>query len=388
MAALVQSFPQQSSTVTMLQSRPSSASGILQPSQNQPHAQYPINNSQGNRNSYHGMNNGQGVSNYRGQTSMAPIAPYAFTSTPALGQRAQGGPHLRADQRTSSAPIIPTFQHSEGNQAVPRTRYPAAASVSTTSTSSSSDLSSFGHQSGSKDDFSLASTARVATRAPRPHSTIITSASGSLAPPSLSSPVKASPDRYRRPANRRADSSNSQQSSPQPPSLANMPNVQNFYGNSVQQAQMTNSLQGLNLQMPQFKGVAADDTQMNRPHQEQAKRYRRRSIHTIDAQDYTHYKVESLPTSAQGPRQLHSSPGPSHNEQPRHPVDPLRSSPIVTVRPATPHGRNDSSESVNSTRSNSRPSSVSCKFMLICISAIYPQPINTPWGLHFANALT
>ena len=41
------------------------------------------------------MSNGMGITNYRGHTAVAPIAPYAFTSTPSLatpGQRQ--GPHL------------------------------------------------------------------------------------------------------------------------------------------------------------------------------------------------------------------------------------------------------------------------------------------------------
>ncbi|RDW84708.1 putative BNI4 [Coleophoma cylindrospora] len=366
----------------MLQTRPSSASGIIQTSQSPSHLQYPSNQSQSKRNSYHGLSNGSGGS-YRGQTSTAPIAPYAFTSTPALGQRTQGGPHLRPEQRTISAPIIPTYQHEEGGQAVPRTRYPAAASISTTSTSSSSDMSTMSQHSGSKDDFALtSSTAQIAQRAPRPHSTIITSFTSSLAPPALSSPQKASPDRYRRPAHRRANSSTgSQQPSSQPSSLTSMPNVHNFYGVSTQQSQAANSLQSLNLQMPQSKGSTADDLQLNKQTSDQAaKRYRRRSIHTIDAHDYTYYNGSALAPafSPQGSRQTQSSPSNGRTDQPsRHPVDPLRSSPIVTVRPTTSHGRNGSSESVNSTRTNSRPSSAAKRESNVPMATVNPAPSST-----------
>lgn len=370
MAALVQSYPQQSSTVTMLQTRPSSASGILQTSsQSTSHHQYPVNPSQ--RNSFHGISNGMGMSNYRG----APIAPYAFTSTPNLampGQRIQNGPHFRQDQRTSSAPIIPTF---ESGHAANRSRYPAAASVSTTSSSSSSDLSSLSQKSGSKDDSAISGTSRTPSGNPRPHSTIITSATQTLAPPTVQT-VKASPDRYRRPNNRRAESStNGQQANPQvSPVGSAMPNVMQFYGSSTQQGTTPSNVnQGFNVQMPQLSrqvpifnpttGVTADDLQLNRQtSQDHAKRYRRRSIHTIDAGDYSHDGVKSISAGLQqqGSRQVSSANGRIDHQQ-----HPLRSSPIVTIRPATAHGRNDSTESVNSIRSShpsrpsSRPSSVS-----------------------------
>ena len=368
MAALVQTYPQQSSTVTMLQTRPSSASGILQTSsQNTPHHQYPVNPS--HRNSYHGISNGAGMSNYRG----APIAPYAFTSTPNLampGQRVQNGPHVRQDQRTSSAPIIPTF---ESGQAANRSRYPAAASVSTTS-SSSSEFSSLSQKSGSKNDSATPGTTHNIGNNPRPFSTIITTAAQTLTPPTAQA-VKASPDRYRRPNNRRADSSNGQQTTSQLSSTGSaMPNVMQFYGSSTQQGMpIVDTTQRFNIQIPQLSkqapnvtattGVAADDMQFNRHNsQGQAKRYRRRSIHTIDTGDYNQDVLKSIPPGLQqqGSRQVSSANGRIDHQQ-----HPLRSSPIVTVRQATVHGRNDSTESINSIRSShhsrptSRPGSVS-----------------------------
>jgi hypothetical protein len=388
MAALVQSYPQQSSTVTMLQTRPSSASGILQTSSQTPsHHQYPANPTQ--RNSFHGINNGMGLSNYRGHTAVAPIAPYAFTSTPSLatpGQRTQG-PHLRPDQRTSSAPAVTTMQPESGNPGS-RSRYPAPASVSTTSSSSSSDLSSLGQISGSRDDSITTGTSRVPGGNPRPHSTIFTSSTS----PNLASAARTAPDRYRRPNNRRAESSPNvqqsyaQQSNAQQASVASsMPNVMQFYGSST--TQQANSpmppFQGFNLQMPELSrpagkvspaaGGASDDMLFNRhTSQDQAQRYRRRSIHTIDAGAHS-----GNPTSAglimQGSRQVSSANGRIDHQQ-----HPLRSSPIVTVRPASSHGRNGSSESVNSTRSNSRPSSVSTPRKNILLTAnnpIYPSPI-------------
>ncbi|CZR54590.1 probable BNI4 Bud neck involved [Phialocephala subalpina] len=355
MAALVQSYPQQSSTVTMLQTRPSSASGIIHTSSQTPsHHQYPTNPQQMQRNSFHGMNNGMGVSTYRGHTAGTPIAPYAFTSTPNLttpGQRMQNGPHLRPEQRTSSAPGI-----LDTNTTARQSRYPAPPSVSTTS-SSSSDFSSLSQKSGSKDDSVITGTARVVSGAARPHSTIIVSGSAqSLAPAAVSSPVKASPERYRRPNNRRAESSSTSQVPAQPTSASNasMPNVMQFYGNNVQLAAAPGSYQNFNLQMPQISKSttgfspafgSADDMQLNKSTiQDPAKRYRRRSIHTIDAGEYGGMSASLL---QQGSRQVSSANG--RIDQQQH---PLRSSPVVGLRPNSSHGRNGSSESVNSARSN------------------------------------
>jgi hypothetical protein len=380
MAALVQSYPQQSSTLTMLQASPSTASSILQtPSQAPSHHQYPTNPVA--RNSFHGMNNGMGISNYRGQTAVAPIAPYAFTSTPSLatpGQRMQNGPHARSDQRVSSAPVV-SASLTEAGTSTSRSRYPAPASVSTTSSSSSSDLSSLGQKSGSRDDSAIPGTTRVPSGNPRPHSTIITSATTLNFVPAISSSVKASPDRYRRPNNRRVESStNGQQGNHQPAAAASaMPNVMQFYGSTKQTIPSLNSYQGLNLQMPQLfspaghstpvLGVALDDMQLNRHKaQDQAQRYRRRSIHTIDAGDFMTGGGNSISTAflMQGSRQVSSANGRIDHQQPQH---PLRSSPVVTPRPNS-HVRDGSTGSVNSTRSNSRPNSVS--------DTIYPSPSN------------
>lgn len=301
-----------------------------------------------------------GISAYRGHTAVTPIAPYAFTSTPNLttpGQRMQNGPHLRPEQRTSSAPGI-----LDANTTNNRSRYPAPPSVSTTS-SSSSEFSSLSQKSGSKDDSVIMGTARVVSGGARPLSTIITSGSAqSLAPVAVSSPVKASPERYRRPNNRRAESSSTSQAPAQPTtaSKASMPNVIQFYGNNVQQSTAPGSYQNFNLQMPQISKSttgfspafgSADDMQLKKSTaQDPTKRYRRRSIHTIDAGEYGGVSASLL---QQGSRQVSSANG--RIDQQQH---PLRSSPVVDIRPNSSHGRNGSSESVSSARSSrSRPGS-------------------------------
>ena len=399
MAALVQSFPQQSSTVTMLQTRPSSASGILQTSSQTPRHQYPANPA--HRQSFHGINNAMGISNYRGHTAIAPIAPYAFTSTPSLAtpvQRIQG-PHLRSDRRTSSAPTVASAQQGPGDTGS-RSRYPAPASVSTSSSSSSFELSSVSQTSGSRDDSGIAGIPRISSGNLRPHSTIITSSTLPNLAPAISSPVKTAPDRYRRPNNRRADSLPSGQQLNAPPSLglSALPNVMQFYGSSTKQATSPMaSFQGSNFPSLQFSGSveslpltasgAVDDMHLNRNFiQDQAKRYRRRSIHTIDARDYN---AAEDPTTAgllvQGSRQVSSANGRIDYQQ-----HPLRSFPIGTGPPASPQGRNGSTESIRSTPSSSRPSSVSKPLKINVFTACnadYPSPIKRAFDVHLANML-
>ncbi|KAJ9154844.1 Protein BNI4 [Pleurostoma richardsiae] len=108
MAALVQSYPQQSGTVTMLQTRSSSGAGMLPVSQ--PQANHQFSASQPQRNGYHGVPNGVGNVGYR--TSSTPIQPYAFTTTPSLNSSAQR--QQFSNYRTSSSPSVPTMQGFEG----------------------------------------------------------------------------------------------------------------------------------------------------------------------------------------------------------------------------------------------------------------------------------
>jgi hypothetical protein len=141
-----------------------------------------------------------------------------------------------------------------------------------------------------------------------------------------------------------------------------------FYGNSAKQTtSQSNTLQGFNLQMPDVSrpggnfapalGGAVDDMLLIRHNaQDQAKRYRRRSIHTVGTGDDINVGANLLSggLTMQGSRLVRSANGRIDHQQ-----HPLRSSPIVALRPASSHGRNSSSESVNSTRSMSRPNSVS-----------------------------
>jgi hypothetical protein len=191
MAALVQSFPQPSSTSTMLQTRPSSASGMLQTSQNQM-SHYGQTSANSHRNSYQNLSAGSNT--YRGHTTNGPIAPYAFTSTPALtGYRQPQAPFFKQDQRTASAPAgVPTM-NALGQGGHRLTRYPAPVSVSTTTSSSSSEAA-------------IPATKEEAVESLRAQAF---ANNGAAAASGSGIPTKVVPERYRRTANRKAEAATS-----------------------------------------------------------------------------------------------------------------------------------------------------------------------------------
>ena len=390
MTALVQSYPQQSSTVTMLQTRPSSASGILQnPAQGQVH-QYPSSSSQMHLAGYHGIT-GAGQTTYRGQAG----APYPFTPGLSINSlRPQQGPYPRTDLKASSAPVLPTVKAPDVGQATSRSRYPAPASVSTSSTSSS-ELSAGPQQNVSRDDLAITSTAWIAARALQPFSTVTTSAPTPSSPAANPlTPTKAAPDRYRRPAPRRAESagpaSTSQQSNTLSP--AHLPNS-GMAGNNQSYPQMgqfgnsqsVGGYQGFT-QAPYFSSstnklapfspnlalrAAVDDMQLRRPSpREEAARYRRRSIHTIDMGDIADAQLRGM--VPQGQQQGVIAQEHQH---------PLRSAPVISNRPSSSPSRSENSEAIHSLRGNqTHPSLVS--FILHALSCIMQKlhltiPINS-----------
>ncbi|RPB03340.1 hypothetical protein L873DRAFT_1670697 [Choiromyces venosus 120613-1] len=199
MAALVQSFPTQQSSppVSLMQSRPQSSTTTLQagtPSQSAHPAQHhhlTPRNMGGYPNTNTNNNNIGG--GYRSSYSSAPVAPYAFTSTPGLSNTKSALVGPKAGERTSSAATV--------GQSDSRNRYPASDSVSSSS-SASSDPSFRNQQAQSTI---LRSKEEHSDGRPnlRPLSTISTN----LPPPLISSPTnRPSPDRYRRANNGRASS--------------------------------------------------------------------------------------------------------------------------------------------------------------------------------------
>ncbi|OBT52552.1 hypothetical protein VE04_08680 [Pseudogymnoascus sp. 24MN13] len=293
MAAMVQSFPQQSAPAIMLQSRPASASGILQSTaQSQVH-QYGQSSTNVHRNSYHNLGSGSAGSNtYRGHTSsMAPIAPYAFTSTPALT-------NPRQQYRTASAPTVPTV--STGHLSARHSRYPAPASVSTTTSSSSSNLSGSSASDGTSNSGGAVTTQAWETTLTRPLPTVITSTPSSSVVPTL----------------------------PSPPPLANSNAAPVHQQGQAPQILAPNFSSG-NTLLNGSRG-AIDDMYLRRHAKED--RSRRRSIHTVEGFNNEAQKLENF--SQQG--QLRNDP----YQKPSYP----------TIRPSSSPGRTERYEAIPATR--------------------------------------
>lgn len=384
MAALVQSFPSPSSTLTMLQTRPSSTDAF----QNGPQSQQHQHNSHMPRNIYNTSVGGMVTGNYRGHTSISPVAQYAFTTTPNTPINANPlqqhpiAPLLRQENRTSSAPTIPFAQQTS----LPNPTNPNRHHSMGPSSFPSLDLSitaPFVQQLGSKDDASISSL-NSKQNTPRPLSSADLSVPTFSAPTSYANAAKPSPDRYRR-SHRRVENpgvqitSTPSQGGSASPSGSGMVTVGHLYSNPLQ----SNSTPTLT-SYPAFRGSSqpnievaglqgrlssADDMSLPRPPAaEQAKRYRRRSISSLEAKEHT---TQPSDARTQAPLQTKTYAatlaGPAFQEK----KDNL---PLALQRPPSSHGRNDSGGSSNSSRSVSRPSSVSCwsLFILLFLVAVSP----------------
>ncbi|KAI9809967.1 MAG: hypothetical protein M1825_000400 [Sarcosagium campestre] len=363
MAALVQSFPPQTSTVTMLQTRPSSASGTFQNTSQGPALSHHVPRpSQTPRTIYSGN---QAMGNYRGQTSHS-VAPYAFTATPGLSAGAGflPQPHLRLENRTASAPTNP-YNSRQTQESSAKQRAPSGTSISATPTTAGDGLTHGGQSSTSKDDSVLVNARSSSALGSRPASAFNLTPSGPSMP-NLSGPAagKTQPDRYRR-NHRRAETnspSGSSQQSPSPsssagPSGSGMANVGHLYSLSTHSSSTPslhtyqapgNTLSGQSSrpsappsQSTQVRKTSVDDMHIPRQGQtEQAKRYRRRSISSLDTGDFSGTPTERGQMSAQQ----------------------KAVTPQVLGRPNSSHGRSESGDSAKSGSSEShgqsRPSSI------------------------------
>ena len=353
MAALVQSFPSPSSTITMLQTRPTSSDAFQSGSQGQQHSR----NSQMPRNMYN--TNIGGTTNYRGHTSIAsiPVAPYAFASTPVLPgttnplRQNPSAPHLRQENRTTSAPVIP-FTHQSPNISNNLSRYRPQEFPNSPAAS----------QQGLVRDDSAISSQAAKQFSQRPLSSV------ELNPPALSpnaslvAPAKSSPDRYRR-NHRRAETgglSSPNVSSPGGsalPSGSGMATVGHLYSNpahSNSSPSLSNYSSYRGTQSPSSNSLqSVDDMHITKQGPvELAKRYRRRSISSMEAGDYNSQAVDITPQTSSTPKTyaaMLAGPAPPERRENRTPT---------AQRPNSTHGRNDSTESSVSGRSSSRPSSV------------------------------
>ncbi|OAA58550.1 hypothetical protein SPI_06623 [Niveomyces insectorum RCEF 264] len=383
MAALVQTYPQQTGTVTMLQTRPASAGGII--SSGQPNPQYAV--SQQHRHSFYGNTNGMGGAPILYRSNTAPIQPYAFTSTPSLNtnthwqqqqqqqqqqqfQQHQQHLHQQASShglRASSAtPVLPKLQGVDGSGNLSRTsRQPASASMINLSTASMAPTVRY---VGSRDDSSLPGQgARRVAATPRPQSAYLTGSTQQL-PLNQATPGRAPPDRYRRGGGssgqnqQQKQNSNTQASAA--PSGSGMASIGHLYAangggsNSSsslpdqQQKSASSSRNQTRQQMNDHRrnsfhdtvlsGVAADDISLHRQHlNEDLKRFRRRSMPSLSAAEYlssssSRASLNQLPELSRLGRQ--SASGSPDQDQQR---------PTSSVR-----NKNGSSESVDS-----RPSS-------------------------------
>ena len=353
MAALVQSYPQQSGTVTMLQTR--SGSGQAQPGQ-----QYGGLPQQ--RSGYHAVPGAPLV--YRGGS--APIQPYAFTSTPSLNSSAQW--QQFSAYRTSSTPAVPTMQSFDGSNGGGRSRYPASASMNNLPImQSSASLAT----SGSRDDSSLPAMGRRVTPAPRPQSSYMASSSSqpSFAPPQATA-ARPSPERYRRPQPRSIDVHPQTSAMPSgsgmatvnhlyntprklSPSLPNRPS--SYYGN--------------------VPGSAVDDISLHRQQSQEAKRIRRRSMPALDSADYPNPLTPPDLRQPEESSRLEQLTPPETTDK-----EQIKTARIVSISAAganAMHARNGSSESLVSSRSShSRPSSVSMHSIVPIPRCIVQSPVN------------
>jgi hypothetical protein len=268
---------QSSSTITMLHSRPSSSEAFQGPQQQSPRL------GQAPRSMYNGSNN----TAYKNQA--APVQPYAFQATP----------NLRQESRTISAP--------NGGQnllTVQRAGHSQSASSSTTSSDASSakDDSVIGNQTETSIDFS---------------------SSPDLTLNSYDQLPKPSPDRYRRAA-RRTNSNNSVPRTT--PNGAASPT--------------TPFTSVLSPPSPTIERTASSDstTLPRSGNTELAKRYRRRSLNTIDVVT-PNGEVPAAPVSAGAQR-----PSSSHGGS--------ASSTSNTIRPVGSHQRTSSRDGPEIARRN------------------------------------
>ncbi|KAF1923216.1 uncharacterized protein M421DRAFT_9860 [Didymella exigua CBS 183.55] len=203
-----------------------------------------------------------GATGYRGTS--APIAPYAFSSTP----------QLRQDTRSVSSPNPQAAQQQPPNRQQARLGHPSHPSSSSDSTVSTSGSSSRSLAHGSKDDSDIK---------PIGDFTGITL---STAIPDLSlslddAPVKASPGRYRRAAGRTDSSASistggSTPTATQRSSIASTP-TNSTHDTSVGDADLTpTGRPGHN------RANSADNTLVQVRTQDSAKRYRRRSFAGVE----------------------------------------------------------------------------------------------------------
>ena len=371
MAAMVQSFPSPTSTMTMLQTRPSSSEAFQSGSQGQQHQRNP----QMPRNIYNTSVGGMAAGNYRGHTSTSPVSPYGFSNPPTLPngsnplrQHPTAGPPPWLENRTASAPSVPLAQPGpqQNMSTTNRTRPPV---VNTSPIQLNTP-----HNNGPRQQPLLDGSTTAAPSIPPQVASRPLSAADLTLPPlqtaSYATVAKSSPDRYRR-NHRRAETSgavitsNQGQGGSAMPSGSGMATVGHLYTHPTQ----TSSTPTLT-SYPSYRGAqtgpspivndynpgsqprlaSKDDLNVQRERQastDLAKRYRRRSISSMDAKDFATQLSEAGPPQQQGSSKSYAAmlAGPSPQE--RREVRPTP----AADRPTSSHARTGSNESSVSGRS-------------------------------------
>ena len=354
----------------MLQTRPASSDAFQTTSQNQQHQR----GSQVPRNIYNTSVGGMAAGSYRGHTTASPVSPYAFQNTPIpqnasnpLRQHPTTAQHPRYENRTASAPSLPVVQPpSPGTSARPRPPPTNATSAPLSNLTNYTPL----QRTPSADDTSLSNTTKYSTS--RSLATLDLSAP-SLQMASYANVAKSSPDRYRR-NHRRAETAAGLVSSPPLggsalPSGSGMATVGHLYTHPNQ----TSSTPTLST-YPSYRGSPSPNSQEHSQsghirhtskddmivHHRQssteiAKRYRRRSISSLEVKDYPILSSETLPQQAKPKTYaaMLASPVPLERIENR--------GPSAYERPSLSNGTKDTNESGSSGSSNTKLSSVSLR---------------------------
>ena len=381
MAALVQSFPSASgSTMTMLQARSASTEAFQNQNQGQSHQR----NNQTPRNIYNTSVGGMAAGSYRGQTSASPVSPYAFASTPSsqggqnpLRQHPVSNPNARMENRAASAPSIPALQLAQNISSSTRPRPPLMNTTTMPLNQQFTNNALSSSQPLPKDQLTSM------YNSSRPLSAIDLN----TPPLSYATVAKSSPDRYKRNHQRAQTSSgmsatNNPQSGSAAPSGSGMATIGHLYNHPAQSnsspalssftsyrgtttAAHTTRDQEL---MAQPRLASKDDMNLQRqPSTELAKRYRRRSISSLEAKEFGIPASENPSTSNQSKTYAAMLAGPAPTER-----RDLGSSASVD-RPTSSHGRNTSAESSVSGRSSSNTNAVSLSSCFIQYHLYLPE---------------
>ncbi|KAM0286268.1 hypothetical protein ACHAQH_000997 [Verticillium albo-atrum] len=355
MAALVQTYPQQTSTVTVLQARPTATTML--PSQTHANQQY-MAGQQAQRNFSGGM---AGSSAYRG--SVGPIQPYAFTSAP--NQNTNVPYQQYGGYRTASSPAVPTTQSMVYSHD-PRSRYAANGPVA-----SYNDSMGAG-KSGSRDDSSIPQP-RTIQPAPRPQSAYLTGAPMQMTFAQAAA-MRPAPDRYRRPGVQQQQQPRQHSAGPSASGTASIGHIYSPHGtNDRASAPVVGSRRPSAHNRPSSYYSSADDLQLNRQAVEDAKRPRRRSVHTLDSADQAKpltpqdvaQTQERLPTPKNGKdreqKSLRLVSGETNNHIRSGSSESLVSSRSSHSRPTSSANRNVPAPTGNPSSITSNPDEVSAK---------------------------